>query len=250
MKRAIIIGATSGIGRSVAEQLLREGWQVGIAGRRRHLLEQIAQEHEAERVHYAAMDVTQPEATLVLDELLQSMGGVELLLFATGIGRQNRELDEKLEIDTVKTNCEGMVRVVDHFVNYVKQQPNHNPHNKAHIAVITSVAGTAGIGSAPAYSATKRMQATYLSALAQLARMEHLPIIITDIRPGFVATPLLNPEKSYPMLISCDKAADYIVKGLARRKRIITFDWRYRLLVGFWRLIPRWLWERMTFIKN
>lgn len=250
MKRAIIIGATSGIGHAVAEKLIEQGWIVGIAGRRENLLKELEQKYGPERIYSAVMDVTKESATEQLDALLEGMGGADLLLFATGIGRQNRELDEQLEIDTVKTNCEGMVRVVDHFVNYVKQQPNHNPHNKAHIAVITSVAGTAGIGSAPAYSATKRMQATYLSALAQLARMEHLPIIITDIRPGFVATLLLNPEKRYPMLISCDKAADYIVKGLARRTRIITFDWRYRLLVGFWRLIPRWLWERMTFIKN
>ena len=73
-------------------------------------------------------------------------------------------------------------------------------HGGGHIAVISSVAGTRGLGSAPAYSATKRMQNTYIDALAQLARMEKLAIRFTDIRPGFVATPLLSGD-DYPLLM-------------------------------------------------
>ena len=148
------------------------------------------------------------------------------------------------------TNSLGMVRIVDHFLNYVKREERYNAKHKAHIAVITSVAGTRGMGSAPAYSATKSMQSSYIEALAQHARMEHIPAIFSDIRPGFVATEILNPEKHYPMLISVEKAARHILRGLKHRRRIITFDWRFRLLTLFWRLIPRCLWERMTFIRN
>jgi short-subunit dehydrogenase len=86
--------------------------------------------------------------------------------------------------------------------------------------------------------------------MAQLFRIEHLPITLSDIRPGFVRTEILNPEKKYPMIISCEKAAEYIIKGISHRRRVITFDWRYRWIVFFWRMIPRWLWERMTFVKN
>jgi short-subunit dehydrogenase len=143
-----------------------------------------------------------------------------------------------------------MVRIVDHFINHVRHNPTYTARRKAHVAVITSVAGTMGIGTAPAYSATKKMQSTYLVALSQLIRMERLPITLSDIRPGFVRTEILNPEKHYPMVISCERAAQYTIKGLARRKRIITFDWRYRCIVFFWRMIPRWLWERMTFVRN
>lgn len=250
MRQAIIIGATSGIGRAVAAALLGQGWQVGIAGRREHLLKELESEAGGDRVVSEVMDVTQDSATEALDRLIERLGDVDLLLFASGIGRQNRALDEHIELSTVKTNCEGMVRIVDHFINHVRHNPAYTARRKAHVAVITSVAGTTGIGTAPAYSATKKMQSTYLVALSQLIRMERLPITLSDIRPGFVRTEILNPEKHYPMVISCERAAQYIIKGLARRKRIITFDWRYRCIVFFWRMIPRWLWERMTFVRN
>ena len=117
------------------------------------------------------------------------------------------------------------------------------------IGVVTSVAGTAGLGIAPAYSASKKMQSTYLSALSQQARMEKLPIAFSDIRPGFVATAILNPDMHYPMMISVEKAAGYILRGLSKGRRIIIFDGRFRLLTGLWRCIPRGIWERMTFLR-
>lgn len=104
------------------------------------------------------------------------------------------------------------------------------------------------MGVAPAYSATKRFQNTYIDALAQLSRMQRLNIRFTDIRPGFVATDLLRNGK-YPMLMRADKVALMLVRSLERKKRTVIIDRRYRLLVFFWRMIPRWLWERLP-IKN
>lgn len=248
--KAIIIGATSGIGRETAIRLVKEGWEVGVTGRRKDALMSLQAEF-GEKVHFAPMDVTLADSTIVLDTLLDEMGAPDLFFYVSGIGFQNRELDEDIEVRTVQTNCEGMVRLVDHFLNYVRSLPEHYSKNhKAHVAVITSVAGTAGIGSAPAYSATKKMQQTYLSALTQLARMEKIPVQFTDIRPGFVATDILNPDKQYPMLLSKDKGTDYVMKALKRRKRVYTFDWKFRILVLFWKLIPRNIWERMTWVKN
>ena len=88
------------------------------------------------------------------------------------------------------------------------------------------------------------MQNTYLDALAQLAKMERLGIRITDIRPGFVATPLLRDER-YPMLMHPQRVAAKIVEALVRKRRSIVIDRRYAVLVFFWRLIPEWLWERL-----
>ena len=250
MKQAIIIGATSGIGLAVATHLLDKGWRVAVTGRRVERLEQLRVRYGADRVVCCAMDVTAESAAELLDNLLAEMATPDVLLYAAGIGKQNPDLDEAMELRTVKTNCEGMVRIVDHFINYVKRTPHYTPERKAHIAVITSVAGTMGMGQAAAYSATKSMQSAYLVALSQLVHMRKFPITIGDIRPGFVATEILNPEKHYPMLMSAERAACHIVRSFERRSRIIIFDWRYRLLVGFWRLIPRWLWERITIVKN
>jgi short-subunit dehydrogenase len=116
-------------------------------------------------------------------------------------------------------------------------------------AVISSIAGTKGLGAAPAYSATKRFQNTYIDALEQLAHIQKLPIRFTDIRPGFVATGLLNDGKHYPMLMHTEKVARHIVCALEKKKRIVVIDWRYRILVALWRLIPPFLWKRLP-VRN
>ena len=250
LRSVIIIGATSGIGRAVVERLANEGVRIGIAGRREERLKELQQRFGTERIRYCVMDVTKASATKALDTLIDEGGAPDALLFASGIGKQNPTLDADIELRTVETNCVGMVRLVDHFVNYVKREPAYDKKHKAHIAVITSVAGTMGMGPAPAYSATKSMQSTYLVALAQHARMEKIAISVGDIRPGFVATDILNPEKRYPMLMSVERAARFVVRSLRRHQRITIFDWRYRLLVGFWRCIPRCVWERLTMIRN
>lgn len=249
-KKAVIIGASSGIGRALAERLAKDGYKIGVAARRRESLEQLQAEFGAQNVVVAEMDVVEQSATAALDTLLEQLGAPDLFLYVSGKGGQNPDLDEQLELDIVTTNCEGMVRVVDHFVNYVKRQPCYTAKNRAHIAVVTSVAGTTGMGPAPAYSASKSMQSTYITALVQHCRMYKVAIDFTDIRPGFVATPILNPNKHYPMLMSLEQATRHIMRGLKRRRRIVIFDWRFRLLVLFWNIIPRWLWERLTIIRN
>lgn len=250
MKKAIIIGATSGLGREVAGRLVRKGWKVGVCGRRTEALESFRDEYGSDKVCIATMDVMQEEAADTMDRLISEMGSPDLFFYVSGIGLQNLELDVEKEVRMVKTNSEGFVRLTMRFLNYVKNSGEYSRNRRAHVAVVTSVAGTAGLGTAPGYSATKKMQMTYISALAQLSRMIDLPVDFTDIRPGFVKTDILNPNKHYPMLISLEDAGNHIVKALERRKRILTFDWRFKVLVCFWKLIPRWLWERLSFITN
>ncbi|MCD7978556.1 MAG: SDR family NAD(P)-dependent oxidoreductase [Tannerellaceae bacterium] len=241
MKRIIIIGATSGIGREVALLYIRAGWIVGIAGRRGDLLEEIAG-IAPDRVRTETLDVTEEEASRKLSSLIEKTGGMDLFLLSSGIGKQNMDLQPEIELDTTITNVTGFTRLVTAAFNYFKKQ------GRGHLAVISSIAGTKGLGAAPAYSATKSFQNTYIDALAQLARMQHLSITFTDIRPGFVATPLLKDDH-FPMLMSPEKVAKHIVFALERKKRVVIIDTRYALLVFFWRLIPRWLWERLP-VRN
>jgi len=246
MKTAIIIGATSGIGREVAKRLVAEGWRIGAAGRREERLADLQKECGEESVAYEVMDITKPSALDALDRLLEKTGAPDLFLHVSGVGRQNRQLDETIDVAVMETNCTGLARVLPHILNYVKSHPKYTPQNKAHIAVVTSVAGTMGIGVSAAYSASKKMQSIYVSALCQLCRMEKIPARFSDIRPGFVATDILDPQHHYPMMMTVEEAAGHILKGLKRKRRVIIFDWRYRIMVAFWRLIPRGLWERMN----
>ena len=74
--------------------------------------------------------------------------------------------------------------------------------------------------------------------------MQHLHIRVTDIRPGFVDTDLIKGRR-YPMTMSASHVARRLVKAVERKERVVTIDWRYRILVFFWKLIPRWLWEKL-----
>lgn len=237
MKRAIIIGATSGIGKEVARLLAGKGWKVGIAGRREEALK-VLQAHAPGQMEIQRMDVTEPDAPALLQQLIDKTGGMDLFFLSSGIGFQNRELCPETELDTIRTNAEGFVRMTTAAFNYFKKQGG------GHIAVISSIAGTKGLGAAPAYSATKRFQNTYIDALSQLSAMQHLGIRFTDIRPGFVDTALLRNGK-YPLLMQPGPVALHIVKALEKKRRTVVIDWRYRLLVAFWRMIPERLWERL-----
>ena len=239
-RRAIIIGATSGIGLEVAKELAGKGWLVGIAGRRQELLQQLQRKH-LNIVATEQIDVTRKDAAERLQTLIGKTGGMDLYFHSSGIGYQNKELDMELELATVETNAMGMIRMVGAAFHYFEA----HPEQKGQIAVISSIAGTKGLGAAPAYSATKRFENHYLEGLGQLCHIRHLcHISIHDIRPGFVRTPLISGS-NYPMQLHATQVARQIVRGLEHGRAIITIDWRYRLLVAFWRLIPRWLWVRM-----
>ena len=118
-------------------------------------------------------------------------------------------------------------------------------HGGGHIAVISSIAGTKGLGPAPSYSATKAMQNTYIEALEQLSNARRLNIRFTDIRPGFVDTDLLNDGNRYPLLLSKEKVARDIVRSIEKRRHVRVIDWRWRCITWFWRRIPRCLWRRL-----
>lgn len=239
MNSAVVMGATSGMGQRVARLLLEKGWKVGIAGRRLAELQQL-QALFPDRVKIQEIDVTRTDAPARLADLIDQLGGIDLYFHSSGYGSQNTTLEESIEIKTLETNGTGFVRMVGAAYRYFRDAKAGN----GQIAVISSVAGTKGLGPAPAYSATKRMQNTYLQCLAQQAHAQKLRICFTDIRPGFVDTDFLS-KGSYPLLMSPDFVAGKIVKAVLAKKRKVVIDWRYRLVVFFWRLIPDCIWERM-----
>ena len=232
-KRAIVIGASSGIGREVAQLLMKDGWTVGVAARREERLKEFG------AAAWLQIDVTQDNATERLRQLIASLGGMDLFFYASGIGKQNRELHEDIELATVQTNALGFTRMIGEAYRYFAEQ------GSGHIAAISSIAGTKGLGPAPSYSATKAMQNVYLQALEQQAHARGLNIRFTDIRPGFVDTALLSGDFRYPLMLKPEAVARSIVKAIKRHRHICVIDWKYRLLTALWRWIPRCVWRRM-----
>ncbi len=242
MKRAIVIGASSGIGREVAKLLLADGWLVGIAARREDLLMEVKAINPG-MIEVMRIDVTAADAQERLLELAKRLGGVNLFVYCSGIGKQNPELDTGLELTTVDVNVKGFTAMIGTIFNYMAENLGGD------IAVISSIAGTKGLGVAPSYSATKAFQNTYIQALEQLSNMRRLHIRFTDIRPGFVDTDLLSGSGRYPMLMQKEAVAREMLRAVYAHRHVHVIDWRYRLLVFAWRLMPRWLWRRMN-IRN
>jgi len=232
------MGATSGMGRGVALGLLKEGYTIGVAGRRSEALEEI-RAIAPDRVFCKVIDVTTSEAPALLLELVDEMGGVDLYFHSSGYGKQNTDLNIDIERQTVLTNSYGFTQMVVTMFNYFKEKKQ-----KGRIAVISSIAGTKGLGAAPSYSATKRFDWIYIESLAQLAHMEKVDVSFTDIRPGFVATDFIAGY-NYPVQMTMEYVVRHILKAVLKGKRKVTIDWKYRILCFIWRLLPSWLWERM-----
>ncbi len=233
------MGATSGMGQEVASILAGKGWKIGVAGRREEKLKEL-QQLFPQSIEYQVIDIEKENAPELLLSLVEKIGGMDLYFHGSGVGWHNEELDLSTELKTVSTNALGFTRMVDSAWHYFRQK------GEGHIAVISSIAGVKGLGPAPSYSATKSFDNTYIQALAQLSRSSGLKIRFTDIRPGFVDTPLLDTSKHhYPMLMDQNKVARKIVRAVERKKRVAVIDWRYRILVFFWRLIPNCIWERI-----
>lgn len=225
------MGASSGIGLEVARLLKQQGWTVGVAARRVELLT----EFEAS----AQIDVTSEDAGEKLRQLIEKTGGMDLYFHASGIGHQNRTLEADIELSTIKTNALGFTRMVGEAYRYFAEQGH------GHIAAISSIAGTKGLGPAPAYSATKALQNVYLQALEQQAHQRGLDIAITDVRPGFVDTALLAGDFRYPLMLKPERVAREIVASIDRKRHIRVIDWKYRILTPLWRSLPRWVWRRL-----
>ena len=110
-QRIIIVGATSGIGREVALLLLKEGHQLGLAGRREEQLKEL-QKLAPDHICIRSIDIRREEAANQLDELIGELGGMDLYLHCSGIGHQNYGLSPDIELDTLETNGTGFTRMV------------------------------------------------------------------------------------------------------------------------------------------
>lgn len=252
-RKAIVVGASSGMGREVARLLLRDGWTVGLVARRGALLDSLAKEFIKEdqlldnsskeqnvKALVREIDVTSEEADTSLRQLIDDMGGLDLYFHAAGVGWQNHDLEKCKELRTVAVNGLGFARMVGEAYRYFATVGH------GHIAVISSIAGTKGLGAAPAYSATKAFENTYLQALEQQVRERGLDIHFTDIRPGFVRTALIDDGARYPMVLDPVDVAKQIVVAIYRQRHVVVIDWRWHVLTFFWRLLPDWVWRRLN----
>ncbi len=240
MKRIVIVGASSGIGLYAARALASGGWLVGAAARKTSSLEPLRAEFP-DNILCEPLDITSPDAPEALSRLVSRLGGMDVYFHVAGIGYDNASFLPAPDLATAETNVAGFTRMMDAAWRYFADGPR-----PGQIAAISSVAGTKGIGTLASYSASKAYQQHYLQAMRQRAASLRLPLTVTDIRPGWVLTPLLPGAPSdYPLAMTPDRAGSLIVKALLSRRPVATVDWRWRLLCALWRLLPEPLWRRL-----
>lgn len=239
-RKILIAGATSGIGLALAREMARRGWAVGAAGRHTAALLPLEKEFPG-RVFAGYLDICSADAPAAMERLIALMGGMDVYCHMAGTGFDNPLLEPEAELLTVRTNVEGFTRMVGAAYRWMLR----NNGGRGRIAAVTSVAGTDGISNMASYCASKCYQQTYLRALGQLARAEDNGIRFTDIRPGWVRTPLLEQGAGPAMEMALPYAVGRIARAIENGRRVAVVDWRWNLAVGLWRLVPRWLWVRL-----
>jgi short-subunit dehydrogenase len=238
MKKAIIIGASSGIGRALAGILLKEGYLVGITGRREELLASI-QEKNPDRIFFKKMDVQElSTCASACMELTHLMGGLDLLVISAGIGEVNEELTFEIENRVIETNILGFTCIADWAMRYFKGQ------GYGHLLNISSVAGIRGNGKAPSYHATKAFQINYLEGLRLNAKKNGSRITVTDVRPGYVDTAMAKGRGLF-WVAPVQRAAEQIFFAIKKEKRVVYITKRWKIIAFLLQVIPFSLLRRL-----
>lgn len=238
MKKSIVLGATSGIGREIAVQLVEKGYQVGIAGRRIELLDEL-KAMAPDAFIAKEFDIQDIDTVPVkLENLVTELGGLDLLVISSGYGKVLEEIDFENEKNTILTNVLGYTCVVDWAINLFEKQKN------GHLVGISSIAGIRGNRFSPAYGATKAFQINYLEAMR--ARLTHLkiPVSVTDVRPGFVDTVMAQGDTIF-WLASRQKAAKQIIKAIEHKKKVVYVTKRWVVFAFLLKILPRWIHQKI-----
>jgi short-subunit dehydrogenase len=237
MKKAIIIGATSGIGRELAKILSLNNYVVGMAGRRTELLSNL--QREIPGSYIKRIDVTESEeAITLLKELIQEIGGMDMIVISSGVGFINPELDWKREKETINVNISGFTAIANAAFKYFSNQ------GSGHIVGISSVAAIRGSGEAPAYNASKAFVSNYLEGLRQKASKSGIAITVTEIQPGFIDTAMAKGEGLF-WVAPPEKAAHQIFKAITGKKKHAYITKRWRIIALLLKIMPGWIYNKL-----
>lgn len=231
MKNAIIVGASSGIGAALASVLAADGYNLFLIARRIDRLQQL-QIELGDRVQFQQADITHSVQIMdTLREAFHKMGHVDLVVQCAGFGEINANLDWPLELATIEVNVLGFTAVVNTAMQGFLRQ------SSGHLVNISSMAALRGSAEAPAYNASKSFQSNYLEGLLLKVRKSRLPIVITDIQPGFVDTAMAKGDGLF-WIASPQKAASQIYWAIQKQRGHAYVSRRWRLIAWFLKYAP------------
>lgn len=237
MKKAIVIGATSGIGKETAKKLAKNGYEVGLAGRREELLMEI-QKSITTKTFIKKIDVSKTdEAIYLLKNLIKEIGGLDLIVICSGIVRPNIELNWNKDKETIDTNVSGFSSIANAAAQYFSNQ------NHGHIVGISSMSAIIYSDRTNAYCASKAFISSYLRGLRILFNRSNKNVYVTEVLPGWVYTEITkNADMSKVFwAISAEKAADQIYDAIVSKKKKIYVSKRWRILAWLINMLPEGL---------
>lgn len=247
--RAILItGASSGIGTALALHYAAPGISLYISGRDQQRLNDAAQQCRdlGASVSTWVGDVTDESGLKNWIIACDEEQPLNLVIANAGVALGATEVHglHRAAVDSFNINVTGVFNTV-HPALEVMSTRRPYPIRNAQVAVMSSVMGYAGMARSPAYSSSKAAVKHYGQALRGAFR--GIGIGVSVICPGYVSSALTARNTStMPFLISAEKAADIIARGLARGKPRITFPWQMVLLTRLAINLPGFLADRLN----
>ena len=230
MKKILIIGGTSGIGRGLVDIYLENGYKVGIVGRRTELLKQIQSTNQ--NVFTETLDVSNTsKSNDVYNSLISKMNGIDILINCSGWGDINKEFDNDIDLKTIQTNVIGFTQTMNFFTKYFLTK------NKGVLVNISSIGGLRGGGFIGSYNSTKSYQIKFLESLSISIRKLKKDIQITDVRLGFVDTDMLKGKGFW--VSSVDDISKKIFKYVNNNKSVVYNDLRWFVISKLLRILPK-----------
>ncbi len=244
-KNAIIIGASSGIGAALVKELMRQGYNVAAIARRQEKLEALRKETEglgAGNCYIYTHDVTDYEAIPPLfQQITSDLGGLDLVVYNAGV-QTAVSLDEynfQKDRAMLEINLLGAVA----WLNEAAARFERTGHGK--IIGIGSVAGDRGRIGSPIYNTSKAGLHTYLEALRN--RLTRHGVGVTTVKPGFIATSMLDNVPKTFWVISPEEAAERIIRAADKGKQTIYIPARWGLMMLIIRHIPSLIFRKLSF---
>jgi short-subunit dehydrogenase len=238
MSKVIIIGASTGMGKDLAKEFATNGWEVGITARRLELLEELSREVPG-KWHIKQMDAGRhDEAKKALDELIATMGGVDVVVYNAGIGDSSGQWEK--ENNLLQINAIGFAAISNHVFKYFRERKQHGQ-----IAGVSSVASQRGSRMAIGYCATKAFMSNYMEGQRQESVKKNFGITITDLRPGFIATPMTKDQKGMFWVVPSTVAAKLMYKAIVNKKDIAYIPGKWRMAAWAMSNVPSFLWNKV-----
>ncbi len=228
-KRAIVVGASSGIGEALARALAADGTQMALVARREDKLSALASEINA---RYYVHDVTDTGAVPALfAQITHELGGLDLIIYAAGVmpAVGADEYNTGKDAATIAANFTGAVAWLN------EAAPRFDTAKSGTIVGISSVAGDRGRRGNPVYGATKAAFNAYLESLRN--RIERRGAFVVTIKPGPVRTPMTE-GLTMPGMISAEQAAAEILLAAKDRVRVAYVPAKWKPIMAVIRAIP------------